>query len=45
MGVSNTILDFGFWILRALQGESFNNSNVASSNPNGITKAKTCTEP
>jgi len=32
----NTILDFGFWIVKALPVGSFTNSNVASLNPNGI---------
>ncbi len=31
----NTILDFGFWIVKALPVGSFTNSNVARLNPNG----------
>ncbi len=30
---SDTILDFGFWIVKALPVGSFTNSNVASLNP------------
>jgi hypothetical protein len=33
---SDTILDFGFWIVKALPVGSFKNSNVASLNPNGM---------
>jgi hypothetical protein len=39
--VSYTILDFGFWIVKALPVASFKNSNVASLNPNGISHNST----
>jgi hypothetical protein len=34
-------LDFGFWIVKALPGGSFTNSNVASLNPIGIRQLST----